>query len=204
VLTAIAAAVREEKDRLARVETLENGKPLSEAREQVERAARHFEYYAGIADKIQGEHIPLGESYVDYTIREPLGVTAHIVPWNVPIYLFARSVAPALAAGNAAVVKPAEETPLGALELAALASEAGLPSGLLNVVPGYGHEAGAALTGHPDVVNSFSQAVAYDALAGDETPFGGYKDSGIGRENGVQAIGNCTQVKNVCANIDLR
>jgi aldehyde dehydrogenase (NAD+) len=151
VLTAIATAVRDDKERLARIETLENGKPLSESRGQVERVARHFEYYAGIADKIQGESIPLSESYVDYTIREPLGVTAHIVPWNVPIYLFARSVAPALAAGNAAVVKPAEETPLGALELARLASEAGLPDGLLNVVPGYGHEAGAALTGHPDV-----------------------------------------------------
>ncbi|WP_136716966.1 aldehyde dehydrogenase family protein [Halorientalis salina] len=151
VLTAIAAAIRDESDRLARIETLENGKPLAEAAEQVERAARHFEYYAGVADKIQGESIPLGEEYVDYTIREPLGVTAHIVPWNVPIYLFARSVAPALAAGNAAVVKPAEETPLGALELARLATEAGLPEGLLNVVPGYGHEAGAAITDHPEV-----------------------------------------------------
>ncbi|MFA9418223.1 aldehyde dehydrogenase family protein [Natrinema sp. HArc-T2] len=151
ILTDIAAAIREETDRLAQIETLENGKPLAEAREQVERCARHFEYYAGIADKIQGESIPLSEEYVDYTVREPLGVTAHIVPWNVPIYLFARSVAPALAAGNAAVVKPAEETPLGALELARLASEAGLPDGLLNVVPGYGTEAGAAITGHPDV-----------------------------------------------------
>jgi aldehyde dehydrogenase (NAD+) len=151
ILTDIAAAIREESNRLARIETLENGKPLGEAEDQVERCARHFEYYAGIADKIQGESIPLSEEYVDYTVREPLGVTAHIVPWNVPIYLFARSVAPALAAGNAAVVKPAEETPLGALELARLASEAGLPDGLLNVVPGYGNEAGAALADHPDV-----------------------------------------------------
>lgn len=151
VLTDIANAIREQTERLARVETLENGKPLSEARGQVERAARHFEYYAGIADKIQGESIPLSEDYLDYTVREPLGVTGHIVPWNVPIYLFARSVAPALAAGNAAVVKPAEETPLGALELAELASGAGLPDGLLNVVPGDGREAGAALTEHPDV-----------------------------------------------------
>lgn len=151
LLTDIAAAIRNEKDRIARVETLENGKPLTEARGQVERAARHFEYYGGIADKIQGESIPLSEAYVDYTVREPLGVTAHIVPWNVPIYLFARSVAPALVAGNAAVVKPAEETPVGALELAKLVTETGLPDGLLNVVPGFGDEAGAALTGHPDV-----------------------------------------------------
>lgn len=151
LLTDIGTAIRGEKDRLACVETLENGKPLSEARGQVERVARHFEYYAGIADKIQGDSIPLSEEYVDYTVREPLGVTAHIVPWNVPIYLFARSVAPALTAGNAAVVKPAEETPIGALELAKLATETGLPDGLLNVVPGFGDDAGAALTGHPDV-----------------------------------------------------
>jgi aldehyde dehydrogenase (NAD+) len=147
----IAATIRDRKDRLARVETLENGKPLTEARGQVERAARHFEYYGGLADKIEGDSVPLSDAYVDYTVREPLGVTAHVVPWNVPIYLFARSVAPALAAGNAAVVKPAEETPVGALELARLATETGLPDGLLNVVPGFGDEAGATLTGHPDV-----------------------------------------------------
>jgi aldehyde dehydrogenase (NAD+) len=151
VLTAIANAIREDKDRLARIETLENGKPLEESSGQVERCARHFEYYAGVTDKVQGESIPLSEEYVDYTVREPLGVTGHIVPWNTPIYLFARSVAPALAAGNAAVVKPAEETPLGALEVARIATEAGLPDGLINVVPGDGDEAGAALTGHPDV-----------------------------------------------------
>ncbi len=150
-LLAIAEAIREHADRLARIETLENGKPLSESRDQVRRCARHFEYYAGEADKIEGESIPLGDDYVDYTRHEPLGVTAHIVPWNVPIYLFARSVAPALAAGNAAVVKPAEETPLGALTVARLAEEAGLPAGVLNVVPGDGVEAGATLTSHPDI-----------------------------------------------------
>jgi aldehyde dehydrogenase (NAD+) len=151
VLLEIAAAVRDETERLARVETLENGKPLGEARDQVRRCARHFEYYAGLADKLEGDSIPLGDGYVDYTVHEPLGVTAHIVPWNVPIYLFARSVAPALAAGNTAVVKPAEETPLGALEVAKLAEAAGLPAGVLDVVPGDGVEAGATLTGHADV-----------------------------------------------------
>ncbi|AUV80976.1 aldehyde dehydrogenase [Salinigranum rubrum] len=150
-LLAVAEAIREHADRLARIETLENGKPLSEARDQVRRCARHFEYYAGEADKIEGESIPLGDDYVDYTRHEPLGVTAHIVPWNVPIYLFARSVAPALAAGNTAVVKPAEETPVGALTVARLAEEAGLPSGVLNVIPGDGVEAGATLTSHPDI-----------------------------------------------------
>ena len=150
-LLAIAETIRENAERLARIETLENGKPLSEARGQVRRCARHFEYYAGEADKIEGDSIPLGDGYVDYTVHEPLGVTAHIVPWNVPIYLFARSVAPALAVGNAVVVKPAEETPIGALTVAHLAEEAGLPPGALNVVPGDGVEAGAALTSHPDI-----------------------------------------------------
>jgi aldehyde dehydrogenase (NAD+) len=150
-LLAIAEAIREHAARLAEIETLENGKPHSEARDQVRRCARHFEYYAGEADKLEGDSIPLGDGYVDYTVHEPLGVTAHIVPWNVPIYLFARSVAPALAAGNTAVVKPAEETPIGALTVARLAEEAGLPSGVLNVVPGDGVEAGAMLTAHPDI-----------------------------------------------------
>ncbi|WP_435361904.1 aldehyde dehydrogenase family protein [Haloarchaeobius sp. DFWS5] len=151
ILHRFADAIREDSERLARIESLENGKPLSAARGQVRRCARHFEYYGGIADKLQGESIPLDESHVDYTIREPLGVTGHIVPWNVPIYLFGRSVAPAMAAGNTAVVKPAEETPLGAVELGRLAREVGLPDGVLNVVPGTGTEAGAALSGHPAV-----------------------------------------------------
>lgn len=150
-LCRLAEAIREDEERLARIETLENGKPLSAARTQVQRAARHFEYYGGLADKIQGESIPLDSDHVDYTIREPLGVSAHIVPWNVPIYLFARSVAPALAGGNTAVVKPAEETPLGALEIARLADSVGLPEGVLNVVPGDGLEAGDTLVGSPEV-----------------------------------------------------
>ena len=150
LLNQLADRIREEQERLARIETLENGKPLSEARDQVRRCARHFEYYGGLADKIQGESIPLTEDYVDYTIREPLGITAHIVPWNVPIYLFARSVAPALVTGNSVVVKPAEETPLGALEVARLAMDI-LPGGVLNVVTGDGPEAGSALTSNPEV-----------------------------------------------------
>lgn len=151
LLLNIADTIRKHADRLARIETMENGKPLSDARDQVRRCARHFEYYGGLTDKIEGESIPLGEEYVDYTLHEPLGVTAHIVPWNVPIYLFARSVAPALAAGNTAVVKPAEETPLGALTVARLAEDAGLPAGVLNVVSGDGVEAGATLTNHTDI-----------------------------------------------------
>jgi len=161
VLTDLAGAVREHSDRLARLVTLENGKPLSQAESEVEGCARYFEYYAGLADKVQGESIPLGPDHVDFTVREPLGVTAHIVPWNYPLDLFARSVAPALATGNAAVVKPAEYTPATALEVGTLALEAGVPPGVLNVVPGYGSGAGAALAGHPDVDGvSFTGSVA--------------------------------------------
>ena len=150
LLNRLADRILENQERLARIETLENGKPLSESRDQVRRCARHFEYYGDFADKVQGESIPLTEEYVDYTMYEPLGVTAHIVPWNVPIYLFARSVAPALATGNTVVVKPAEETPLGALEVARLAIDI-LPEGVLNVVTGDGPKAGATLTGSSKV-----------------------------------------------------
>lgn len=151
ILHRTADLIREEKDRLAELLTRENGKPISQARTEIEVGARYFEYYAGITDKIQGETIPLGREYVDYTIREPLGVTGHIVPWNFPVSLFARGVAPALAAGNAVVVKSAEQTPLTSVELGKLLAEAGLPDGTINVVPGYGEAAGAALTGHPGI-----------------------------------------------------
>ena len=176
ILNDVARAIRDETERLARIETLENGKPLSEAVGQVERCARHFEYYGGLADKIEGESIPLDDGHVDYTVREPLGVTGHIVPWNVPAYLFARSVAPALAAGNAAVVKPAEETPIGALELTKLLHENGVPPAAVNVVPGEGVPAGSALSGHPDI--------------GSVTFTG---SSATGREVGKAAIENLTE-----------
>lgn len=155
ILNNIATAVRDENENLARLITLETGRPFKNSIGVVERVARYFEYYAGIADKIQGESIPLGESYADYTIHEPLGVTAHIVPWNAPLFVFARSAAPALAAGNAVVAKPDEKTPLSTLKFAEITSKVDFPDGLLNVIPGYGDEAGAALTSHPEV-NDFT------------------------------------------------
>jgi aldehyde dehydrogenase (NAD+) len=151
VLNRAAALIRENKDSLAELLTRENGKPISQARTEIEVGARYFEYYAGATDKIQGETIPLGREYVDFTIREPLGVTGHIVPWNFPVSLFARSVAPSLAAGNAVVVKSAEQTPLTSVGLGKLLDEAGVPDGTINVVPGYGADAGAALTTHAGV-----------------------------------------------------
>jgi aldehyde dehydrogenase (NAD+) len=113
--------------------------------------ARYFEFYAGAADKFYGDSIPLGPDYVDFTLREPMGVTAHIVPWNMPLNMVGRSVAPALAMGNTAVVKPAEQTPLTALKLAELMAQVGIPAGVYNVVTGFGQEAGAPLTEHPDI-----------------------------------------------------
>ena len=150
-LTKVAELIRERLEDLARVETLDTGKPVSAARAAVEGAARYFEFYAGVADKIQGATIPVGPDHLDFTLREPLGVTAHILPWNVPLNMLARGVAPALAAGCAAVVKPAEQTPVGALQIADILLAAGIPPGVVNVVNGPGETAGARLAGHPDI-----------------------------------------------------
>lgn len=147
-LSAVSQEILAQCEELALLETLDNGKPLSLARREVEGTARYFEYYAGAADKIHGEQIPLGTERLDFTLREPMGVTAHIVPWNKPLNILARSLAPALAAGNTAVVKPSEQTPLTALKLAQIFARLGCPPGVLNVVNGFGEEAGAALAGH--------------------------------------------------------
>ncbi len=151
ILTRAAALIRRDAERLATIETLDSGKPIGEARGDVETAATYFEYYAGIADKLHGDTIPLGPDYISITLHEPVGVTAHIIPWNFPLVTTARGVAPALAAGNTAVVKPATQTPLTAMALADLLQEAGLPDGVYNVITGRGSEIGDALTGHPDV-----------------------------------------------------
>jgi aldehyde dehydrogenase (NAD+) len=151
ILFRIAQAIRGAAEELAALESRDNGKPLRQARTDVQVAARYFEFFAGIADKIMGQTIPLGPGFLDYTVREPIGVSAQIIPWNYPIQIGARGVAPALAAGCAVVLKPAEEAPMTALRLGELALGAGLPPGALNVVPGFGPEAGAALASHPDI-----------------------------------------------------
>jgi aldehyde dehydrogenase (NAD+) len=147
----LARAIEAEADALAELETLDSGKPLPLSRKEALSTARYFEFYAGAADKFYGDSIPLGPDYVDFTLREPMGVTAHIVPWNMPLNMVGRSVAPALAMGNTAVVKPAEQTPLTALKLAELMAQVGIPAGVYNVVTGFGQEAGAPLTEHPDI-----------------------------------------------------
>ena len=147
-----AKKIEAEKDSLARLLSRESGKTLHDAVDDVVTAVRNFEYYAGWADKIYGQVVPVPERGVfDYILREPLGVVGHIIPWNYPLDIFARGLAPCLAIGNTVVVKPAEETPLATLELARLSVEAGFPEGVINVVPGFGKEAGAALASHPGI-----------------------------------------------------
>lgn len=149
LLLKLAQAIEARKDELAELETLDVGKPLKESRGDVEGVVSTLIYNAGAADKMEGSTIPLGPAYIDFTILEPIGVTAHIVPWNFPLSMAIRSLAPALAAGCTAVLKPAEQSPLTALKLAEIAAEAGIPAGVLNVVPGFGEEAGDALVRHP-------------------------------------------------------
>lgn len=151
ILARIGKLVETRIDDLAMIEAMDVGKPLTQARNDAIALARYMEFYGGAADKVHGETIPYLDGYTVYTLREPHGVTGHIVPWNYPMQIIGRSVGAALAMGNACVLKPAEEACLTALAFAALAEEAGLPAGALNVVPGLGAEAGAALTAHPGV-----------------------------------------------------
>ncbi|MEY7851188.1 aldehyde dehydrogenase [Natrarchaeobius sp. A-rgal3] len=146
----VADVIRENAEKLARIESLDQGKPLEQAESDVEDAIRYFEYYAGVADKLEGKSVPRGEGTLDMTSREPYGVSGQIIPWNFPLSITARGVAPALVAGNTAVVKPAPTTPLSALHFAELCREAGVPDGVVNVVTG-GTEPGAALSAHDSV-----------------------------------------------------
>ena len=148
----LADLIEEHADELGTLETRDNGKPYFESRKiDIPTVVQNFRYFAGMADKIHGETIPVSGPFLNYTLREPLGVVGCIVPWNFPLNIASWKVAPALACGNTVVLKPAEETPLTALRLGELAAEAGFPPGVLNVVPGYGDQAGAALVRHPDV-----------------------------------------------------
>jgi acyl-CoA reductase-like NAD-dependent aldehyde dehydrogenase len=151
ILMRMAAIMRERGEELAVLECHDTGKPLRQARADVDAASRYFEYFAGVADKILGETIPIGHGYVDFTLREPIGVSGHIVPWNYPLQIASRGVAPALAVGCTVVIKPSSEAPLTPLLIGEIGLAAGLPPGVLNVVTGPGGEAGVALAGHPGV-----------------------------------------------------
>ena len=165
VLSAIGRKVLEQVDTLAHLEALDVGKPLKQGRADALALARYLEFYGGAADKVHGETLPYLSGYTALTLREPMGVTGHIVPWNYPMQIVGRSVGAALAMGNACVLKPAEEACLTVLAFARIALEAGLPPGALNVVTGLGDEAGAALSAHPGIDHiSFTGSVATGTL----------------------------------------
>ncbi len=152
LLWKLADLVEAHADELGLIETQDNGKPYFEARRiDVPGVSGTLRYYAGLADKVQGDTVPVAGPFLNYTLREPVGVVGAIIPWNFPLSMAAWKVAPALACGNTVVLKPAEQTPLSALRFGELAAEAGFPPGVLNVVPGFGESAGGALVRHPGV-----------------------------------------------------
>ena len=151
LLYKLADLIERDKDYLARLETLDNGKPIMESQYDIPDAIETYRYYAGWADKIQGKTIPVDGPYTCFTRHEPVGVCGQIIPWNYPLPMQAWKLAPALCAGNTVVMKLAEQTPLTGLYVASLIAEAGFPPGVVNIIPGYGPTAGAAITSHPDV-----------------------------------------------------
>jgi aldehyde dehydrogenase (NAD+) len=170
-LTRLSARILERHAELAELECRDTGKPIHQARIDITACARYFEFYGGAADKLHGETIPYAEGFTVFALREPYGVTGHIIPWNYPAQILGRTVGASLAAGNACVVKPAEDACLSVVRIAELALDSGLPAGVFNVITGLGIEAGAALaahtgidhlsfTGSPSVGASVAQAAA--------------------------------------------
>ncbi len=152
ILYKLSKLIEEHSSELAALETADNGKPIKESTYvDLPQVAENFEYFAGWATKIEGETIPVPGQMFNYTLREPVGVCGQIIPWNFPLLMAAWKLAPALAAGNTVVLKPAEQTPVTAMELGKLIQEAGFPDGVVNIVPGYGETAGAALAAHPGI-----------------------------------------------------
>jgi len=151
MVQAMGRYLLQHKDELAALLTLEQGKPLWESHIEIDGAARYFEYYGNQAETVEGRSIPLGDAYVDFTLHEPYGVSAQIIPWNYPVEMTARSLSAALATGNACVIKSPEMTPLTHYIFAEAAEAAGLPPGAVNILSGLGQDAGAALAGHPGI-----------------------------------------------------
>src|SRR5713226_9508829 len=152
LLYKLSQLIEQHAKELAELETLDNGKPIKESLYvDLPQVVENFEYFAGWATKIEGETIPVPGRMFNYTLREPLGVCGQIIPWNFPLLMAAWKLAPALAAGNTIVLKPAEQTPVTAMELGKLIQEAGFPEGVVNIVPGFGETAGAALASHPGI-----------------------------------------------------
>jgi len=151
ILCRMGAIMLERLEPLAQLESCDTGKPIGQARNDIQVAARYCEFYGGAADKVHGQHVPYLEDYHVVVVREPYGVTAHILPWNYPAQMFGRSIVPSLAMGNAVVLKPSEDACMTPLAFCDIAREAGMPKGALNIVTGLGEEAGAALTAHRDI-----------------------------------------------------
>ncbi|WP_244831493.1 aldehyde dehydrogenase family protein [Caballeronia sp. TF1N1] len=167
LLFAYAAAVLEHGDELAQLEARDTGKALKTARTDAAVLARYLQYYAGCVDKLHGETLPYSTGFTVLTVREPIGVTGHIIPWNYPMQIYGRSVGASLAAGNACVVKPAEDASLSILRLAEIAADIGFPAGAINVVTGLGSEAGAALSANAGIGHiSFTGSTVTGALVG--------------------------------------
>ena len=167
LLLRLSQAVFDHAEELAQIEARDAGKPLTTARNDIQVLGRYFEFFGGAADKIHGQVIPFLNGYNVTLLREPLGVTAHIIPWNYPAQMFGRTVAPALAMGNAVVVKPAEDACLSVLRVAELAQDIGFPDGAINIVTGLGEEAGAALAAHRGInFLSFTGSNEVGALVG--------------------------------------
>ncbi len=152
LLLKLADAVEADADYLAQLESLDTGHPIRDVRNlDIPRTAAVYRYFGGIADKVEGTVIPVEAGFLNYVLREPLGVIGQIVPWNFPLMFTSWKMGPALAAGNTVVMKPAEITPLSALRVGALMQQVGFPAGVVNILPGYGHTAGQYLAEHPDV-----------------------------------------------------
>ena len=152
ILLKLADLIEANGEELARLESLDTGHPIRDCRMlDVPRTAGCFRYFGGMADKFQGETIPVDAGFLNYTLREPLGVVGQVVPWNFPLMFTSWKMAPALAAGNTIVLKPAEITPLTTLKIAELMREAGMPAGVVNILPGLGHVAGQYIAEHPDI-----------------------------------------------------
>ena len=152
ILLRLADLIEENADELARLESLDTGHPLKDSRAlDVPRTAACFRYFAGMADKFQGDVVPVEAGFLNYLLREPVGVVGQVVPWNFPLMFTSWKMAPALAAGNTIVMKPAEITPLSSLKIAELMSQAGMPDGVVNIVPGLGHVAGQYIAEHPGI-----------------------------------------------------
>src|SRR5437667_3400065 len=152
LLYKLSQLIEQHAPELAEIETMDNGKPIKESTYiDLPGVIENFEYFAGWPTKIEGETIPVPGQMFNYTLREPVGVCGQIIPWNFPLLMAAWKLAPALAAGNTVVLKPAEQTPVTAIELAKLIQEAGFPEGVVNIIPGFGETAGAALAAHKGI-----------------------------------------------------